>query len=163
MLFDPIEVAELSTRIRTIPSAQGPRTTSAAALGVVGFALPDGTWTVLGVAGALGAAALIIGGAAGLIADHRADKALAAARAADRVPPAGMSWAEYVTVELADAPMHVDVYRGRVYRACRGEFWRSRFDGWCYARGARVVAVDDPAALAALEARDAREQISVVA
>jgi hypothetical protein len=162
MLFDPRAVAALTLQID--PVRRPRQTVNAAGLGLAAFAVPRELVEVLGVIGVAGAFALILAGAAGVIGDRRADRQLSSDRAAtEQLPPYGSSWTEYVQADIAAAPVYVDQYRGRVYKACRGEFWRSRFDGWCYHRADRIVTVDDPIALAALEMRDRREQLSVVA
>jgi excisionase family DNA binding protein len=161
MLFDPRAVAALTLQID--PVRRPRQTVHAAGLGAVGFIVPAPLQQLLVIVCVAIAVALVISGAVSVISERAADRRAAAQSDADRVPPAGMTWAEFLHAEIATAPVYVDHYRGRVYRACRGEFWRSRFDGWCYHRADRIVTVDDPIALAALEMRDRREQLSVVA
>jgi hypothetical protein len=135
------------------------RTASLGLLGA-GIAVPEGGalpgYVGLAVASGL-AGALVVSGLRGL---RKRQQPAAPAM------PAGTSWVELAVLEITASAVHVCPVRGRVYSAMSGEFWRSSFDGaWLFGQGARLRRIDDndPVILRALDRRDGRERLSVVA
>jgi hypothetical protein len=161
MLFDIDDVDALAESIER--RWRRPAPVASASLGVFGAAVvvPEGG-ALPGYVGLLAAGALAVGA---VVIGVR--ELLSRRPAAPGSPvPAGMAWVEWAALEIDAASVHVCPHRGRVYSALNGEFWRSSLDGsWLFAQGARIEQVDPTVTVVwrALNRRDARERLSVVA